>query len=319
MGRGFRVRAPPQAYKDFLATSAIPFQIPMFGLAIDSPPGSPLAGPSTDVPIPHAKKRLGVLDASLWQETRKNGFGLFKTYWTLEKKLHDPDLFLSPSDFDNETQPDEGQEPQERTPAAVKNPYHPFPNHSSFKLGQWFWSEGEGKSRQSFQQLIDIIGSEDFVAADIRKTNWKKINSALAISEFDDDIPVDDTEWTDAGVSWKTATVSVEIPFNSTSKEPGPKHFFLSGFQHRPLVSVIRAKLEDKLAREYFHIVPYELWWNGRKSGQKIRVHGDLYHSDAFLEAYRQVQVGSEQVFKPFWTPSSVSFPSTTASPPRDR
>ncbi|TEB31764.1 hypothetical protein FA13DRAFT_1791092 [Coprinellus micaceus] len=281
MGRGFRVRAPPQHFKDFLATSAIPFEIPMFGQATVTPPSSPSPTPTDAGPSGPASERSRILQASEWKKTRMNGFNLYKSYWTPEARPHDPDLFLSSSgseeaEGDDEPSDSQATEPTERTIPYAKpgtNPYYPFPNWSSYKLGEWFWSEG-GKTYQSFEHLVSIIGDEDFRAHDIQRTNWKKIDAALGSSEFDDDPPQsqEDAQWVDDGTSWQTAAVTVQ------------------GLRFRPLVPIILDKLQDKAAAEHFHIVPSELWLRRGDSEKDVRVHSELFHSGAFLEAYRQVQ-----------------------------
>ena len=293
-GRGFRARAPPQQFKDFVATSAIPFQIPMFGVEIDSLPESPtVAGPSHPASQPSpAEKRRGILQPSQWKKTPPNGFHLYKAYWTLEARPHDPDLFCSDSHEDEGAPP---MAPNSATKTkSPTNPYHPFPNWSSFKLGEWYWGDDGGKSCQSFQHLVNLITDEDFLPQDIRHTNWKNIASILASSEFDDDLGPGEGVWEQDGASWKAASISIDVPFNSASESPGTKPFVLEGFRYRPLIPIILSKLRDKNASEHIHFTPSELWWDRDGTTEPIRVYGELYHSDAFLDAYRNVQVSLE-------------------------
>lgn len=264
----------------------------MFGQAITTPPESPIPGPPQAPLSPIPEARRNVLQNAQWRTTRRNGFNLYKSYWTLEERPHDPDLFLSNSDLwvDEDTLPIDLQL-NDSGKVRSANPFHPFPNWSSFKLGEWYWSDNGAKSRQSFEELVGIIGDEDFIPEDIRHTNWKRVDSLLASSEFEDDFAPETAQWAEDGTSWKTTPVTVNVPFNSVSREPGSKPFVLKEFRFRPLVPVILAKLKDKTAGEHFHIVPSELWWDRLGSGDKVRVYGDLYHSDVFLNAYREVQV----------------------------
>lgn len=275
----------------------------MFGQTIVTPPLSPSPSPSGAPLSTLSEERHSILQVSKWRETRSNGFNLYKSYWTLEQRPHDPDLFLSASDLENTDSEDDGDSTHQAPAKVAKkdNPYHPFPNWSSYKLGEWFWSEGEGKTYRNFEALVDIIGDEDFHAGDIRQTNWKKIDASLASSEHDDDLAREDSRWAQDGTSWKTTAVTIEVPFNSASGNPGSKPYILEGFRFRPLVPIILAKLQDRAASEHFHIVPSELWWNRDcPSAQKTRVYGELFHSDAFLEAYRQVQVSTHCSAQPF-------------------
>ncbi|KAJ3512825.1 hypothetical protein NMY22_g15220 [Coprinellus aureogranulatus] len=173
-GRGFRLWAPTQRYKNFLVTSAIPLAIPMFGEAIKTPPSSP-PPPATLPPASAAEEqRRSVLDSTRWRTTEKNGFGLYKVYWTTESLPHDPDLFVSDHDLkDDDLDPN--------TSIAVSMPanrYHPFPNWSSYALGEWYWDDRPGKSRDSFQHLVDIIANPAFNPRDIQSTNWKKLTTS---------------------------------------------------------------------------------------------------------------------------------------------
>ncbi|TEB22839.1 hypothetical protein FA13DRAFT_1715795 [Coprinellus micaceus] len=259
LGRGLRIRAPPQHFKDFLATSAIPFEIPMFGLEIDSPRFT-------------------------------NRWILNRSSQILSCRATPGQLFLSNSDF----QESRGASPialQSTEDATTTNPYHPFPNWSSFKLGEWYWSDDGGKSRQSFQRLVNLIGDEDFIPQEIRRTNWKKIDSLLASSEFEDDFSREDGIWERDGSSWKTVSIPVAVPFNSASDNPGAKLFTLEAFCFRLLVPIITSKLQDKSAGEHIHIIPSQLWWAHNKATKPIRVYSELYHSDAFIKAYREVQL----------------------------
>ncbi|KAJ3549152.1 hypothetical protein NMY22_g988 [Coprinellus aureogranulatus] len=274
------------------AGCAIPFDIPMAGLAVVTPPASPSPGPSAVPQSAATDGRLAVLEHSTWKVSRKNGFNLYKVYWTLETRPHDPDLYLSNSDLreDDEDRLAMLSQPG-RPPTGSGNPYHPFPNWSSYKIGDWYWSEGGEKSRESFQRLVNVICDEDFCPADLRRANWKRIDASLAASEFDDAFGDDESQWAGDGMSWKTASITVEVPFNSTSLRPGSKPFTIQDFRFRPLVPLIRAKLENAHASEHFHYVPSELWWERNKGQGESRVYGELYHSDAFLEAYRAVQL----------------------------
>ncbi|KAJ3510290.1 hypothetical protein NMY22_g16016 [Coprinellus aureogranulatus] len=46
----------------------------------------------------------------------------------------------------------------------------------------------------------------------------------------------------------------------------------------------------DAQASDHFHVVPSELRWKPRGGAADVRVYGDLYHSDEFLKAYREIQ-----------------------------
>jgi hypothetical protein len=60
--------------------------------------------------------------------------------------------------------------------------YHPYPNHSSFQLGDWYWNQGLQKSQADYKKLLEILGASDFNPADVSSTHWRNINSVLGVT-----------------------------------------------------------------------------------------------------------------------------------------
>ena len=298
-GRGLRNRKPVQKFKDFASTSTIPFNIPSL------PPVDDLEedqGDSTnavgDVEKPDGRVALGaatepealrstVWDSLSWKETPRNELGLYKKYWSTEKRPHDPDSYISGKDTQEEPA-------EEDPPSKVDAPkdLHPFPNLNSFLLGEWYWGDRSEKSKESFRELVNIITSEQFDPEDIRVADWNRINSSLASSEFDEH-GKSHPDWIGDGTSWQTAVVTLEVPFNSTSADPGPHQFQVPDFRYRPLVPIITERLKDIAKGEQFHFVPVDLRWMPDKAGPDAQVYGELYNSPAFIEAFKEVQVSA--------------------------
>ncbi|KAJ3512913.1 hypothetical protein NMY22_g15195 [Coprinellus aureogranulatus] len=296
-GRGFRVIKPVERYgADFEATSTM-----MFHFVPEPPPSSEEAPTAAGIPSQagtadvtlDVKKREGILEEGAWGSTQKNEFGLWKRYWTVERRPHDPESHISQVDVLDSHPVGEELDPQvhsrQKGRRADNNRFYPFPNLSSYLLGQWFWND-QGKSRESLQQLVEIITSEGFQPLDLLYANWNKIQTSLTSSEFEDS---SETMWEDDGGSWETASVTIAVPFNSTSLQPGAHYFTVEGFRYRPLVSVLRAKLQDPEQTAHFHFVPYDLRWQPPGSGADSRIYGEMYHSQAFLDAYREIQASS--------------------------
>jgi hypothetical protein len=163
--------------------------------------------------------------------------------------------------------------------------FRPYPNEASFRLGDWYWNGGVQKSQESFQQLLKIVGDENFDSGDIRAANWDKINEQLAGNNMDG------AEWLnekDAG--WRTDSVKISIPFHRFTDNPGCQDYIVTDFHHRPLVSVIREKLQNPCDSHLFHYEPYELFWKPTDEHKEVRVHGELYSSPAFIAAHNEVQ-----------------------------
>jgi hypothetical protein len=86
--------------------------------------------------------------------------------------------------------------------------FGPYPNHSPFALGEWYWANRVQKSKQSFKNLLDIITRPDFKAEDIRDTKWDSIDDVLGQDE--------DLVWEDEEdlAGWEQTSMTIQIPFH---------------------------------------------------------------------------------------------------------
>lgn len=225
-------------------------------------------------------------------ETQPNKFGLYKRYKLYSGDVpHDPDSISSPSDFREQAQGPPELSGAEESAKSIPSLY-PFPNLSSFRLGEWFWSDDHEKSQRSFQNLLDIVGSDEFHPADVREAKWKHINNVLAASQYDGDGTTD--FGIDDGVSWRTTTITIRVPISKSGEKPGSYLFTVPGFHYRPLVPVIKEKLESAMHQEHFHTLGCELRWKPGKTKEDVRVYGEMYNSPVFIEAYEELQVRLE-------------------------
>jgi hypothetical protein len=235
--------------------------------------------------------------------TPVNFFGLYKVpKYPTGDHPHDPDLCLTthdlqePVEIPDEIQPDSlPSDPDHGQPGQFQNQsvqsssiryksrFDPFPNLSSFRLGEWWWSNNHEKSQGSFQALLDVVGSDSFNPKDVREANWSTIDRALATSQYEAD-SVDPNWEDDDGISWACTNVTISVPFNTASVMPGPKEFTIPGFHYRPLVPLIKRKLESLTASEYFHTFGYELRWHPGAEKEDVRVYGEAYTSNHHLK-----------------------------------
>jgi hypothetical protein len=171
--------------------------------------------------------------------------------------------------------------------------FGPYPNHSSFALGEWYWSDGVQKSKQSFKNLLNIITGPDFKVEDIRDTKWDSIDDGLG---QDEDLVWEDEE---DSAGWERTSVTIQIPFHRLTSSPGLQEYTVHNFRHRSVVSILKEKLADDHEFRHFHLEPYELRWQPGRPGSfprpdsedpSIQVHGELYTSPAFLKAHREIQ-----------------------------
>jgi hypothetical protein len=251
----------------------------------DSPahsPSSPLHS-AQDIPAPSnfSATSLGHRVRQVFT-TSLNIFGLFRRFTTTVPPDHDPE--------DNASLEDLSDIPRACLPPSTleisKPSFYPYPNKSSFRLGDWYWNDGPQNSQSSFKRLVDIIADPDFNPADIRNVRWDKVNASLGSDNTD--------EWVDDAV-WTNSTVTITVPFQSRRGEGGdhltsPKDFTVPNFRHRNLVSVIREKLSNPTNGAHFHYEPYELHWRPGNGAQEARVYGELYTSTAFIDAHQELQ-----------------------------
>jgi hypothetical protein len=210
--------------------------------------------------------------------TQRNKFGLFRRYWSNSPPSHDPDGNVTPECLSDV--PDSVQ------PAVSRDTFYPYPNRSSFQLGDWYWNGGAQKSHASFKDLVNIVGDPEFSPSDVRRVRWDDIDSKLASNDG----------WTDEeDTGWIRTPVNIEVPFQHRRHVPAtsdsvPRDFLVADFHHRSLVSVMREKISNPADMEGFHYEPYDLKWKSQPSSDPISVHGELFTSPAFMDAHQEVQ-----------------------------
>ena len=206
-----------------------------------------------------------------------NIFGLFWQYEAENLPSHDPEEELNLADLvDVEAV---------NSDSINQLKYGPYPNESSFLLGEWFWNGTVQKSKGSFSDLVDIICSPNFRPDDIRGTNWNLVDERLGGNE---DI---DAEWLDFDdATWTRISVDIEVPFHRRSANPGHQTFAIPDFFHRSIVSIIKEKLANIDNFRHFHLEPFELRWQPGQATKPMRVYSELYTSPEFLNAHKDLQ-----------------------------
>ena len=213
-----------------------------------------------------------------------NVFGLYRQYYAIRFPDHDPVEHITPSDLT-----DSSPTSSSNTPAHY---YYPYPNQSSFLLGEWYWNDGEKKSRSSFQNLLKIVGHPDFRPEDVAGKNWRAIDAQLSGEHS----KVSDSEdgWEDAQdstlESWFKTPIKINVPFHKRMRHPGQKWFNAGTLHHRRLTSLIREKITRATSHAHLHFEPYELFWQPNEGTEPVRVHGELFTSEAFIQAHRELQ-----------------------------
>lgn len=87
---------------------------------------------------------------------------------------------------------------------GVNNPYAPYPNHSSYLLGDWFWSDSNTKTRADLKRLVRTLQDPDFNNTDLLRMNWDKVDSQLGDSGPDNIFKASD--------GWCCTSVMIKVP-----------------------------------------------------------------------------------------------------------
>jgi hypothetical protein len=258
----------PQKFRDLLPepASALP-PVRENSAFIVSQPQSPCCSPNFE-PVEVTPQRT--------LESTKNVFGLYWCYFSKKFPTHDPENEAGISNLSSIV--DSG------APSVAESFYGLYPNESSFRLGEWFWSNGTQKSESSFKELINIVRDEGFRPLDVQATNWDKINMHLTAKGGEKQ------GWLDEDAGWKSSSVRISVPFHRFAQCPGPQDYVVANFYHRSLVSVITEKLASEHNARFFHYEPYELLWQRPGAQNSVRIHGELYTSTAFLNAHNALQ-----------------------------
>jgi hypothetical protein len=130
--------------------------------------------------------------------TPPNIFGLVWQYFSSEVPSHNPEEYITLTDlsFIPVGNPQVIEKSYPLATSTSDSQYHPYPNLSSFELGEWYWNQGLQKSQEDYMKLLQILGGKAFSAADISSTCWRKINYQLGTNEYNEA----DTEWEDEDV-----------------------------------------------------------------------------------------------------------------------
>jgi len=210
-----------------------------------------------------------------------NTFGLFQQYWTTQFPDHDPGKHIISNDLIDT--------PLNIPSTPLAKNYSPYPNQSSFLLGEWYWNDGEKKLQSSFQNLLKIVGHPDFRPEDVVRQLWPHIDSQLSGEGCE--ISSDGDGWEDVergGRHWIKISIKINIPFHKWILHPGQKEFSAGILHHCKWTSVMREKITQSFI--HLHLEPYELFWQPSDAAKPVRVHGELYTSKAFLEAHCELQ-----------------------------
>jgi len=174
--------------------------------------------------------------------------------------------------------------------------YHPYPTLLLFLLGEWYWNGRLKKTQSDFQDLIKIVGHPIFQPEDVSGTNWWLINAQLS-GDWPCN-PLNNKGWEDEedNGNWVKTPIKIRVPFHKRSLHPGKKEFDVGTLHHCKLVLVIREKIMHPSSHPHLHFEPYELFWQPTEASEPLKAHGELYTSEAFIEAHCNLQESSREL-----------------------
>jgi hypothetical protein len=150
---------PPAGYQP-----SVPSDFPSSSAPLPSPLASAASGPNTSL----TSRILQVL------RTPRNIFGLFRQYRADKLPSHDPEELVGFRDLQD------GPTSCDQSLQNLDSIFYPYPNENSFRLGEWYWNHGIQKSRESFSELLTIVGDSKFRPEDVQHKQWNKIDKKLA-------------------------------------------------------------------------------------------------------------------------------------------
>ena len=165
--------------------------------------------------------------------------------------------------------------------------FSPYPNRSSFLLGDWYWNGGVQKSQKSFSDLINIIVDPEFLKEDIQNVNWTQINKSLASD--------DKMEWMEGDADWTCTPVLISIPYQTrcgilADSDAGTRNYTVGDFHYRSLVSIIQEKITGLMEGNQFHFEPFELLWKKPGRVNPVCVQGEMYSSPTWIKAHKDLE-----------------------------
>jgi len=92
------------------------------------------------------------------------------------------------------------------------------------------------------------------------------------------------------GDGWKEAEIEIPIPcVGHKQKETDTPVFTVKGLLYRDLVEVITEQLKDPISFKEMYLQPFSEHWKPTKNDPPVRVYGEVYSSDAMLNAQRKL------------------------------
>ncbi|KIY49798.1 hypothetical protein FISHEDRAFT_40613 [Fistulina hepatica ATCC 64428] len=230
-----------------------------------------------DLPPPPSGPRI-VLHVSEHLRTAPNSFGLIREY--RRRPITIPDISNSFSSFVVSPSPPKHQ----CRNRSILDIIYPFKNISSFLFLRYHLKGSGKKTRQDREDLRQLLLDPLFKPEDINGVNFDDLERELALDR--------QSPWSDRG--WRSDSVTIETARRRGLSDPEPDRssisFVLRDVHYRPLIHVLRSTVQEDPASTSFHWHPFQQYWKPPyPEFEEQRIYNELYSSNAFLEAERDV------------------------------
>ncbi|KAJ3522680.1 hypothetical protein NMY22_g11782 [Coprinellus aureogranulatus] len=135
-----------------------------------------------------------------------------------------------------------------------------------------------------------VLTGPNFSLDDIKSTKWTGVFQRLGKNK--EDIQPDKSHWIDDS-GWKTTPIEIDVPIHSQMERGQGVEKRLAGtLHHRSIVSILEEKVRNSHCAKTFQLDGHELLWKpgGSDESPAFRVISELYNSDAFLQAQREIR-----------------------------
>ncbi|KAJ3925662.1 MAG: hypothetical protein NXY57DRAFT_1051654 [Lentinula lateritia] len=152
---------------------------------------------------------------------------------------------------------------------------------STYRIMQWLNTGSSVKSEGETTRLVEeVLNAPDFDIKDLSHFSAHRENLRADKAK----IPESASNYLSG---FETTSVDIRVP--SGQRNVPSEMFSVLGLHYQPLLSVIREAFSGPLS-DKIHFSPFKLFHQLPSSTEEIRVHGELYTSDSFIQAHDQIQ-----------------------------
>ena len=265
-----RVRKASRHFRDYLPSNAIPaIAVAGFETADKIAAKEAMEKEANRLPQMSTRQRTPYT-------TEFSSMGLSRQY--PDQPTSDPDGRLELEDLYDDQQ--KTPLTKERSTSLISDSFAPFENLSTYLLVKWANSGETQKTITEVTRLVkEVILAPGFQPEELNGFSLQRENKLLDKSNS----IVQD--------GWKKESVKIRALIEGAQLTNEKKHpeIEIKGLHHRRLVDIIAESLSQSDAW-LMHYTPYKEYWKPTGSSQPQRIYGELYSSDAWLEAHEELQ-----------------------------